>query len=125
MSAGQTPSASGSAEPAGAGRGGFAQIDTWVFDLDNTLYPQTADLWPKIDARITLFMMRLFGLDALSLRALQKHYYHRYGTTLRGLMLEHQIDAEAFLSFVHDRFACYSYAGSIITVDGYAMICIK
>lgn len=80
----------------------FAQIDTWVFDLDNTLYPQTADLWPKIDARITLFMMRLFGLDALSLRALQKHYYHRYGTTLRGLMLEHQIDAEAFLSFVHD-----------------------
>ena len=47
-------------------------------------------------------MMRLFGLDALSLRALQKHYYHRYGTTLRGLMLEHQIDAEAFLSFVHD-----------------------
>ncbi len=52
----------------------FARIDTWVFDLDNTLYPQTADLWPKIDARITLFMMRLFGLDALSLRALQKLY---------------------------------------------------
>jgi putative hydrolase of the HAD superfamily len=82
--------------------GRFAHIDTWVFDLDNTLYPQTADLWPKIDARITLFMMRLFGLDALSLRALQKHYYHRYGTTLRGLMLEHRIDAAQFLEFVHD-----------------------
>ena len=82
--------------------GRFARIDTWVFDLDNTLYPQTADLWPKIDARITLFMMRLFGLDALSLRALQKHYYHRYGTTLRGLMLEHRIDADGFLEFVHD-----------------------
>lgn len=80
----------------------FAGIDTWVFDLDNTLYPQTADLWPKIDARITLFMMRLFGFDALSMRALQKHYYQRYGTTLRGLMLEHRIDAAHFLEFVHD-----------------------
>ncbi len=80
----------------------FAEIDTWVFDLDNTLYPQTADLWPKIDARITLFMMRLFGLDALSLRALQKHYYHRYGTTLRGLMAEHDVDAVRYLEFVHD-----------------------
>jgi putative hydrolase of the HAD superfamily len=80
----------------------FSHIDTWVFDLDNTLYPQTADLWPKIDARITLFMMRLFGLDAISLRALQKHYYLRYGTTLRGLMIEHEIEAKTYLEFVHD-----------------------
>jgi putative hydrolase of the HAD superfamily len=83
-------------------RDSFAHIDTWVFDLDNTLYPQTADLWPKIDARITLFMMRLFGLDAISLRALQKHYYLRYGTTLRGLMIEHNVDAEHYLEYVHD-----------------------
>jgi putative hydrolase of the HAD superfamily len=82
--------------------GRFSHIDTWVFDLDNTLYPQTADLWPKIDARITLFMMRLFGLDAISLRALQKHYYLRYGTTLRGLMEEHGVDAAHYLDYVHD-----------------------
>ena len=80
----------------------FTHVDTWVFDLDNTLYPRSSDLWPKIDTRITLFMMRLFGLDALSLRALQKHYYHRYGTTLRGLMTEHGVDAHQYLSFVHD-----------------------
>lgn len=80
----------------------FSGVDVWVFDLDNTLYPQTADLWPKIDARITLFMMRLFGFDAISSRALQKHYYQRYGTTLRGLMEEHSVDAEDYLSFVHD-----------------------
>jgi len=80
----------------------FGHVDTWVFDLDNTLYPQSADLWPKIDARITLFMMRLFGLDAISLRALQKHYYERYGTTLRGLMTEHDVDAAHYLEFVHD-----------------------
>ncbi|ARN83651.1 pyrimidine 5'-nucleotidase [Methylocystis bryophila] len=80
----------------------FSKIETFVFDLDNTLYPATSDLWPKIDDRITLFMIRLFGLDSLSLRALQKHYYKRYGTTLRGLMTEHGVDAEAYLRYVHD-----------------------
>jgi putative hydrolase of the HAD superfamily len=80
----------------------FTHVDTWVFDLDNTLYPASSELWPKIDERITLFMIRLFGLDAISLRALQKHYYLRYGTTLRGLMSEHGVNAEHYLSFVHD-----------------------
>lgn len=80
----------------------FAHVDTWVFDLDNTLYPASSDLWPKIDHRITLFMIRLFGLDGMSSRALQKHYYRQYGTTLRGLMTEHDVSAEQFLEFVHD-----------------------
>ncbi len=80
----------------------FAQKDIWVFDLDNTLYPADSDLWPKIDARITLFLAHLFGLDGMSSRALQKYYYERYGTTLRGLMAEHKISAEAYLEFTHD-----------------------
>lgn len=80
----------------------FAHVDTWVFDLDNTLYPPDSDLWPKIDARITLFLAELFGLDGQSSRELQKYYYHRYGTTLKGLMEEHQISAAEFLDFVHD-----------------------
>ncbi|HMK88442.1 MAG TPA: pyrimidine 5'-nucleotidase [Methylocystis sp.] len=80
----------------------FRGIDTFVFDLDNTLYPASSDLWRKIDDRITLFMTRLFGLDGLSLRALQKHYYLRYGTTLRGLMREHGVDADHYLDYVHD-----------------------
>ncbi len=80
----------------------FAEIDTWVFDLDNTLYPPDCDLWPKIDQRITLFMIDLFGLDGISARALQKFYYRRYGTTLRGLMEDHAVAAAEFLNFVHD-----------------------
>ncbi|MCC2108914.1 MAG: pyrimidine 5'-nucleotidase, partial [Hyphomicrobiales bacterium] len=80
----------------------FSHVRAWVFDLDNTLYPAGSDLWPKIDQRITLFMAQLFGLDGMSSRALQKYYYQRYGTTLRGLMSEHDITAEEFLSFVHD-----------------------
>lgn len=82
--------------------GAFAHIDTWIFDLDNTLYSHEAGLWPQVDARITLYMCELLGLDALSSRALQKFYYHRYGTTLRGLMDEYDVDPYAFLTFAHD-----------------------
>lgn len=81
---------------------GFGRVDTWVFDLDNTLYPHEARVWPQVDERITLYVMNHFGIDGASARALQKHYYHRYGTTLRGLMEEENIDAEAFLDFAHD-----------------------
>jgi putative hydrolase of the HAD superfamily len=80
----------------------FAAVDTWVFDLDNTLYPPDSDLWPKIDARITAFLMHHAGLDGISARALQKHYYHKHGTTLNALMTEGHIDPDVFLSFVHD-----------------------
>ena len=80
----------------------FESIDAWVFDLDNTLYPAGSDLWPKIDQRITLYMMALYGLDGIAARALQKFYYQRYGTTLRGLMETDAVDAERFLAFVHD-----------------------
>ena len=80
----------------------LSHVDTWVFDLDNTLYPSDSDLWPKIDERITLYLAHLFGLDGMSSRALQKFYYQRYGTTLRGLMEEYAIGPEEFLNFTHD-----------------------
>ena len=77
-------------------------FSTWIFDLDNTLYPAESRLWPQIDLRITLFLPHFFGLDGLSARALQKHYYYRYGTTLNGLMAEHGIDPHPYLDFAHD-----------------------
>ena len=80
----------------------FAHVDTWVFDLDNTLYPFGCPLWPQIDARITVFVMNLFGIDGLSARALQKYYYERYGTSLSGLMAEQDIAHAPFMDFVHD-----------------------
>jgi putative hydrolase of the HAD superfamily len=79
----------------------FAHVDHWIFDLDNTLYSHEAKVWPQVDERITLFLSELFGLDGLSSRALQKYYYQRYGTTLKGLMEEHGIDPDDFLDFAH------------------------
>jgi putative hydrolase of the HAD superfamily len=81
---------------------GFQHVDTWIFDLDNTLYPHEARVWPQVDERITAYIMKLFGLDGLSARALQKYFYHRYGTTLRALIDEYDIDPYEFLDFAHD-----------------------
>jgi putative hydrolase of the HAD superfamily len=80
----------------------FSHVDTWIFDLDNTLYPHTSRVWPQIDDRITLYIAHLFGLDGLSARALQKYFYHKYGTTLRALIDEYDIDPHDFLDFAHD-----------------------
>lgn len=80
----------------------FAAVDVWAFDLDNTLYPHGSDLWPKIDDRISLYLMALTGLDGQSARALQRYYYRKDGTTLRGLMDEAVATPESFLEFVHD-----------------------
>jgi putative hydrolase of the HAD superfamily len=80
----------------------FGHVTTWVFDLDNTLYPPDSGIWPSIDERITLFLIHLFGIDGQSARALHKHYYSRHGTTLCGLMQEHGDQTERFLEFVHD-----------------------
>src|SRR5919205_1964664 len=81
---------------------GFQHVDTWIFDLDNTLYPHEARVWPQVDERITAYLMHLFGLDGLSARALQKYFYHRYGTTLRALIDEYDVDPYDFLDFAHD-----------------------
>ena len=81
---------------------GFDHVDTWVFDLDNTLYPHDARVWPQVDERITLYIANLFGLDGLSARALQKFFYHKHGTTLRALMEDYDVDPYDFLDFAHD-----------------------
>ncbi len=95
------PSAPAEPQAPDAARG-FAHVESWIFDLDNTLYPAGSPVWPQIDARITAFIAGLFGLDGISARALQKYYYQRYGTTLRGLMIEHDLDPAIFLDFAHD-----------------------
>lgn len=70
--------------------------------MDNTLYPAASSLFPQIDVRMQAFVGRLLGLDAAAARDVQKRYFQRYGTTLRGLMTHHGVDPERFLADVHD-----------------------
>jgi len=81
---------------------GFKHIQTWVFDLDNTLYPHHLNLWQQVDERIREYIAHLLDLSQQEAFRLQKDYYKRYGTTLRGLMLEHGLQPDDFLDFVHE-----------------------
>jgi putative hydrolase of the HAD superfamily len=79
----------------------FDHIDTWVFDLDNTLYPHHVNLWQQVDARIGEFVSRWLDVSADEARRVQKDYYRRYGTTMRGMMTEHGVRADDYLAYVH------------------------
>ena len=81
---------------------GFDHIDTWVFDLDNTLYPASCKLFDQMHKKMSAYVMRHFNLDFANAYALQKKLYHRHGTTLRGLMVEYDHKPEGFLEEVHD-----------------------
>lgn len=80
----------------------FGHVETWIFDLDNTLYPPSCHLFDLIDQRMTLYISNLLGIDAVEARRLQKEYYRNYGTSLRGLMETRGIDPHEFMDFVHD-----------------------
>lgn len=80
----------------------LASIRTWIFDLDNTLYPASADLFALIDARMGDYIGGLLGIDAEAARAVQKRFFREHGTTLAGLMANHAVDPHDFLGFVHD-----------------------
>ena len=84
-----------------ATRRDFAQVETWVFDLDNTLYPHHLNLWQQVDARIRGYVANYLALSHDDAFRLQKDYYKRYGSTMRGMMIEHGMDPDAFLDFVH------------------------
>ena len=79
----------------------FAHVAVWIFDLDNTLYPASSRLFDQVDRRIGEFIAETFALDPAAARALQKHYFRTYGTTLRGLMSERGVDPHHFLDYVH------------------------
>jgi putative hydrolase of the HAD superfamily len=80
----------------------LAHIDAWVFDLDNTLYPASANLFAQIDVRIKAFIAEALKVDPDEAFVLQKKYYREFGTSLRGLMLNHGVEPDAFLDYVHD-----------------------
>ena len=80
----------------------LSRIATWIFDLDNTLYPSSANLFVQIDQRMSAYIGRLLACDPVEARRVQKSYFHEHGTTLSGLMRHHDIDPHEFLSYVHD-----------------------
>src|ERR1700731_428920 len=85
----------------GSAQRGFSNVETWVFDLDNTPYPHHLNLWQQVDVRIRDYIVDFLKVTHDEAFRLQKDYYKRYGTTLRGLMKEHGLEPDEFLEIVH------------------------
>ena len=80
----------------------FSHVTTWVFDLDNTLYPPQDRLFDQIEVRMTAWVMQALGVGRTEADRLRQHYWDSYGTTLAGLMREHNVDPAPYLTDVHD-----------------------
>jgi putative hydrolase of the HAD superfamily len=80
----------------------FQDKDTWVFDLDNTLYPAQCNLFAQIDDLMGSFVAEFLDVDRIEARRIQKSYYREYGTTLNGLMTCHDLDPHHYLNYVHN-----------------------
>ncbi len=80
----------------------FAHVETWVFDLDNTLYQPEIRLFDQIEAKMTAYVMRALGVEREEANHLRDAYWRDHGTTLAGLMTRHAIDPEPYLAEVHD-----------------------
>ncbi len=79
-----------------------SSIDTWVFDLDNTLYPPEARLFDQIEAKMEAYMVRELGIDPAQAKPLRSDFWRNHGTTLEGLVQVYGIDPDPFLDEVHD-----------------------
>jgi putative hydrolase of the HAD superfamily len=84
-----------------SGASPFATVETWVFDLDNTLYPHDLHLFDQVSALMTDWVMRELAIDRAAADALRARYWREHGTTLAGLMAVHGMDPEPFLEAVH------------------------
>ena len=78
------------------------KLENWIFDLDNTLYTNEAELFSQVGDRMTLFIQERLSLEEDAASKLRRDYFERYGTTLSGLMQEKSIEPHDFLNFVHD-----------------------
>jgi putative hydrolase of the HAD superfamily len=80
----------------------FSHVTTWVFDLDNTLYPPAMRLFDQIEVKMTDWVMQALKVDRARADHLRAYYWQTYGTTLAGLMREHDVDPGPYLTEVHD-----------------------
>ena len=80
----------------------LVEIDCWIFDLDNTLYPASVDLFGQINVKMSNYIMKLLDVDKVTADEMRAAYWKKYGTSLAGLMRNYKIDPDDFLKIVHD-----------------------
>ena len=91
------------------------KIDTWIFDLDNTLYSADSGIFQQVGTLMGKFVAKHLKINIKKAKEIQRKYYKKHGTTLRGLMDNHGIDPDHFLDEVHR--LDYSIVGSNKTLN--------
>jgi putative hydrolase of the HAD superfamily len=80
----------------------LGEVETWIFDLDNTLYPGSCGLFTQVQERMNQYICTRLALTLEEAAALRARYFREHGTTMNGLMVVNRIDPHEFLNFVHD-----------------------
>ena len=80
----------------------FEDVDLWIFDLDNTLYPRPETMWRQVHERMQGYIIERLGIGQPEAEAMQTDYFQKYGLTMRGLMIHHDVEPDAFNDYVHD-----------------------
>ncbi len=80
----------------------FNSIKYWIFDLDNTLYSGKTKVFEQVDKRMSKYISDKLNISMEEAKKIQKNYFHKYNTTLNGMIKNHKIDPNEFLEFVHD-----------------------
>ena len=80
----------------------FQLIKYWIFDLDNTLYSAKTKVFDQVEKRMTQYVSDKLAISMDKAKKIQKDYFHKYNTTLNGMIENHRIDPKEFLEFVHN-----------------------
>jgi putative hydrolase of the HAD superfamily len=80
----------------------LGEVETWIFDLDNTLYPASCRLFDQVQHRMNQYICERLAVSETEAAALRRAYFLEHGTTLSGLMKVNNIDPHDFLGFVHE-----------------------
>ena len=80
----------------------FKNIKNILFDLDGVLYDDLEAVFGQVSRKMTKYISNKLNLNLEKAKELQTNYFHKYNTSLNGLMIHHDIDPEDFLNYVHD-----------------------
>ena len=80
----------------------FRSIKYWIFDLDNTLYSGKTKVFEQVDKKMSKYISSKLNISVEEAKKIQKNYFHKYNTTLNGMIKNHKTDPNEFLEFVHD-----------------------
>ena len=77
-------------------------IKNFIFDCDGVLYRDLDSVFGQVSRRMTEYIAKKLNLDLKKAKELQTNYFHKYNTSLNGLMIHHDINPSEFLKYVHE-----------------------